>query len=808
LILIVEDGGACENHKVIEQLQTAELEPAAQHALPLPTETGLQWAPVAFAATVFLSAFLLFQVQLVIGKYILPLFGGAPSVWNTCMLFFQVLLLVGYAYSHILASRFSLRTQALIHGVFLISALVLFALVWMKWTTPLTPGPDWKPQAGDDPVWKILQLLAVTVAIPFFLLSTTGPLLQSWLSRTRAGNSPYRLYALSNAGSLLGLLSYPFLLEWVFTLRHQAQLWSSGYLVFITVCAGIAWRTRDKAGLAGKPSPGATQDSTSVESTAPQPPKYLLLVAFSACSSTILLATTNLLSQDLTVIPLLWVVPLSLYLLSYIFTFDSNRWYQRRVFWPLYFLLLGLILNPKSLGYHGKTAVQIIVSCAALFVVCMVCHGELARSKPASRQLTAFFFMIALGGALGGIFVVLVAPSIFSGFWEFQIALLSCGFLIFFAFVLEDRSGGAEQASWTAAVVLLGAFLVPHVMSMFPAIGALSFLSNEYYMGAMAALILLTARLLGKNRKKAAPTISDSNFSWQPITTLALLGLFAVLAYSYAAVGLQHILFYKRNFFGVKYVIETPDLIEFVCGSTVHGTQFKDAGRRNIPTVYYRPNSGIGLLLRNYPRGASGTDSLRVGTIGLGVGTLASYGRSGDVFRFYEIDPAIPALSDLPTPYFQFIKDSPASIQLVMGDGRLSLEREAARGNLQKFDVLVADAFSSDAVPVHLLTREAVGIYLRHLREGRGVLAFNISSRFLELAPVIGGLAEAYQLSAVQVRDQYSLWILLSNNPELFRIPNLERRATPIVLKRHTNLWTDDYSNLLAVLGRQQFQPR
>jgi hypothetical protein len=385
--------------------------------------------------------------------------------------------------------------------------------------------------------------------------------------------------------------------------------------------------------------------------------------------------------------------------------------------------------------------------------------------------------------------------------------MLSCGFLIFLAFVLEDRSGRAEQASWAAAVVLLGAFLVPHVMSIFPAIRALSFLSNEYYMGAMAALVLLTARRLVKNRKKAVPITSDSSFPWQPITALALLGVFAVLAYSYAAVGLQHILFYKRNFFGVKYVIETPDLIEFVCGSTVHGTQFKDAERRSIATVYYRPDSGIGLLLSNYPRGASGTGSLRVGTIGLGVGTLASYGRSGDVFRFYEIDPAVPALSDLPKPYFQFIKDSPASIQLVMGDGRLSLEREAARGDLQKFDVLVADAFSSDAVPVHLLTREAVGIYLRHLRESGGVLAFNISSRFLELAPVVAGLGDAYQLSAVQVRDQYSLWILLSRNPELFRIPNLEKRATPIVLKRHTILWTDDYSNLIAVLGHQQFQP-
>jgi hypothetical protein len=800
---IVSGRAACENQEVIEQLQLAEPESTVEHAVEGPAKSGWRLAPQAFAAAVFLSAFLLFQVQLIIGKYILPLFGGAPSVWNTCMLFFQVLLLVGYAYSHLLASRFGLRTQALIHGVLLILALALLGLVWWKWATPLTPGLDWRPKPGDNPVWKILQLLAVTVAIPFFLLSTTGPLLQNWFARAQAGNSPYRLYALSNAGSLLGLLTYPFLLEWLFTLKHQAHLWSSGYLAFIILCAGIAWRIRDKTDATGDASAQAALASKSIDSTAPRPARYLLWVAFSACSSTILLATTNLLCQDLAVIPLLWVVPLGLYLLSFILTFDSSRWYQRGAFWPLYFLFLGLV----SLGYTGRTAFQIMICCAALFVVCMVCHGELARSKPASRHLTAFFFMVATGGALGGIFVVIVAPAIFSGFWEFQIALLSCGFLLFLAFILEDRSGRGEQASWIVAVVLLGFFLVPHVMSLFPKTRASSFIRNEYYMSGTAVAVLLVAKLLRKNPKEAATKDLDSAFPWQPITALALLGVFAILAYSYVAVGLQHVLFYERSFFGVKYVVETPDLVEFISGNTVHGTQFKNPKWRRIPTAYHRPESGIGLLLSNYPRKAFGKERLRVGTIGLGVGALASYGRSGDVFRFYEIDPGVPLLSAGPKPYFQFLKDSPASIELVMGDGRLSLEREAARGDLQKFDVLVADAFSSDAVPVHLLTKEALGIYLHHLRDNNGILAFNISSRFLELTPVIAGLGEAYHLSAVEVRDQYSLWILLSQNPEIFRIPNLEKRATPVVLKKQPILWTDDYSNLIAVLGRQRFAP-
>src|SRR6266404_2901144 len=649
-------------------IETAEFRSSAQTELPSAGRSGPRFVPLAFAATVFLSAFLLFQVQLIIGKYILPFFGGAASVWNTCMLFFQVLLLAGYGYSHFLASRVRLRAQAVIHGVLLISALAVLALVWWKWTTPLTPGLDWKPQPSDNPVWKILQLLAVTVAIPFFLLSTTGPLLQNWFGRTYAGKSPYRLYALSNAGSLLGLLTYPFLLEWLFTLKHQVQVWTFGYLVFIALCARLAWKIRGSVGTAAEASPPTASASQTIDRNAPQPAKYLLWVTFSACSSTMLLATTNLLCQDLAAIPLLWVVPLSLYLLSFIFTFDSSRWYQRSIFWPVYFLFLGLVLNPEALSYNGRTAFQIIVCCAALFVVCMVCHGELARSKPSSRYLTAFFFMVATGGALGGVFVVIVAPAIFSGFWEFQIALLSCGLLFFLAFILEDRSGRSEQTSWIASVVILPALLVPHVMSLLPKIKSLSFFTNEYYVSAIAVAVLLIVRLLRRNQGESPTKDRNSTFPWQPVTAVALLGVFAIIAYSYIAVGAQHILFYERNFFGVKYVYEKPDMVELICGSTVHGAQFKNPAQRNIPTVYYRPESGIGLLLSNFPRDRSGRDGLRVGIIGMGIGTLASYARAGDYFRFYEIDSAVAQLSLGPRPYFQFLKDSAASIDLVMGD--------------------------------------------------------------------------------------------------------------------------------------------
>lgn len=729
------------------------------------------------------------------------------------MLFFQVLLLFGYAYSHFLSSRLSPRAQGVTHAVLLLVALVVFAVSWWKWATPLTPGSDWKPHPEDNPVLKILELLGVTVAVPFFLLSTTSPLLQSWFARTRSGSATYRLYALSNAGSLLGLLSYPFLLEWLFTLKHQAWVWSGGYLLFIGLCAAIAWT----AGLTASPPVAADVEAPADKvkrskantkadlEEAPAAGKYLLWLALSACSSTILLATTNLLCQDLAVIPLLWVVPLSLFLLSFIVTFDSNRIYQRRVFWPLYFLVLGLALRPNSPGSRGNTGLQIALYCAVLVVVCMVCNGELARSKPAAKHLTAFFFMIATGGAIGGIFVVIVAPAIFSGFWEFQIALLACGFLLFAAFVLEDRSGQSERGSWAAAVVILPAFLVPHLMRLMPKNSSLSFLSNEFYAAIAAGLILLVSRLARGKKVPAKKVEGVTSFPYQPIAAVALLGVFAIVVYSYALVGTQHLLFYERNFFGVKYVMDTPDLLEFICGSTIHGAQFKKPEWRRVPTVYFRPESGIGLLLANYPRGASGKEGLRVATIGLGIGTLAAYAQPGDYFRFYEIDPAVPPLSMGPQPSFDFVKNSPGKTELVLGDGRLSLEREVAAGQLQNLDILIADAFSSDAVPVHLLTREAVSTYIKHLRPDGGVLAFNISNRFLELAPVIAGLGDAFNLSGVQVRDEYSLWILLSKRPELLRLPNLDKKAKAIVLRRAPLLWTDDYSNLFAVLGRQQF---
>ena len=438
----------------------AELEPLARELPISPNALNFQPARnlvVFYGAVIFLSAFLLFQVQLVIGKYILPLFGGGPSVWNTSLFFFQVLLLLGYAYAHWLSSRRATKMQSRIHVALLAVALAVVSILWLKWGTPITPGAAWKPQPGDNPVAKILELLSVTVALPFFLLSTTSPLLQDWFARSQGGKSPYRLYALSNVGSLLGLLSYPFLVEWLLTIKHQALLWSSGFVIFALSCAGLAWQFgRQERGAREAQKPISSIDEAS---PAPSAMRYVLWVALATCSSVMLLSTTNLLCQNIVVIPLLWVVPLSLYLLSFIITFDSDRWYRRAVFIPLYALGLGVGMKAVFDGANFAAIRQIGIFSLALFSVCMVCHGELARSKPGARHLTAFFLLVATGGALGGVIVVLIAPVIFRGLWEFQIALIGCGALLIWSFLMEDRADSTERASWAVALAILAYFL-------------------------------------------------------------------------------------------------------------------------------------------------------------------------------------------------------------------------------------------------------------------------------------------------------------------------------------------------------------
>ena len=457
-----------------------------------------------------------------------------------------------------------------------------------------------------------------------------------------------------------------------------------------------------------------------------------------------LLATTNLICQEIAVIPLLWVLPLCVYLLTFIICFGNEAWYRRSIFYPLYalafFAALFVLSAPAQSAPH--VLIEISIFCLALFAVCMVCHGELVKRKPAPAFLSTFYLTIATGGALGSIFVVLIAPRIFQRFWEFQLSLLFCGILLL-AIVLRDKA-------------------------------------SLFYKRPALRIVLYAAILA-----------------------------FLFQGYNYAITLFRpeagaRIAFRARNFFGVKTGMQDHFGNWLMHGRTRHGVQLSDPAVHDEPTLYYKRLSGVGLILDRYPatiEGGGKRRALRVGVVGLGAGTLAAYGHPGDYFRFYEIDPQVVALSLGQKPWFSFVQDSAATIDIVMGDARLSLEREAATGQLQKFDVLVLDAFSSDSIPIHLLTKEAMALYTSHLSGTDSVIAFHLSNRSLDLRPVAYDLSREYRMRSVEVEQPgFSIWVLASANPHMMDFPELQKRSKPVTIGHPVPLWTDEYSNLFNVL--------
>ena len=669
---------------------------------------------ILYAVTIFLSAFLLFQVQPLIAKVILPWFGGTAAVWTICMLFFQLLLLAGYVYSHAYV-RLRVPARRHIH----IALLVLAAA-----TLPLAASAAWKPLGGEDPTWRILGLLATSVGLPYFMLSTTGPLVQAWYARSHEGAAPYRLFALSNLGSMLALLTYPLAVEPLLTLRHQTAVWSAGFVLFALACATLAWRSKGAEAQrlapddAGKPRPGL----------------QALWAALACCASLLLLAFTSYMTLNIAAIPFLWVVPLALYLLSFVLCFEASGWYRRWLFLPL--LAAGLAGVCVTLTRSNPSIWSLIpLYSATLFVACMVCHGELARSKPHPQHLTGFYLMLALGGAGGGVLVGLVAPNVFKDLYELPIGMLALCVLVMAA-LLRDRSS-----------VLHGRWRIP--------VGLV--------------LLALTVALGVALARTYAEDSADTRVT-------------------------------SRNFYGVLSVRDSgegPEAMRMLShGTIVHGKQFLEADRRDWPTTYYGPTSGVGLALID----AHEHGPVRVGVVGLGTGTIAAYGRTGDVFRFYDINSDVVKLA---RTEFSFLADSPAKVDVALGDARLSLERESP----QNFDVLALDAFSSDAIPVHLLTVEAFKTYLRHLKP-TGVLAVHISNRYLDLVPVVQQAARQLSLEVRQVENDddddagvyRSDWMLLSASPAVFEGRLLKEVAERIDTAPGVKLWTDDYSDLYRIL--------
>lgn len=760
-------------------------------------KTTTQQAPKSFAdplfgATIFLSAFLLFQVQLIIGKAILPWFGGTAAVWTTCMLVFQLLLLGGYAYAHFLSSKVSLRNQAVIHTIVLGLALLALLAGALLWRAPILPSAAWKPRAEGSPVLEIIRLLLVAIAMPFFVLSTTGSLVQRWFAHAAPQASPYRLYALSNTGSLLGLLCYPFVIEPMLSLRAQAWTWSAAFAVFAVLCALTARRTTSTPvadATAAAPSDEPEKDPGKVQ--------YAMWLALPACASAMLLAATNHICQEVAVVPFLWMLPLCIYLLSFILTFDTPKWYRRGFFHPLYFLAFigavsGLVRHTYGLIH------QIDLALIAMFAVCMVMHGELVRIRPRTRHLTAFYLMVASGGALGGIFVSIIAPHVFSSFLEYPVSLFLCGVLTFIVLLIDRDSWLHTSSSALGLVIIFATAMIPLVCSRFVDGAFFGLLNGTPYYAVLILLGILTAAVFVRNRKEAQTSRASSpTVQIAVIAVLASLGILLGYQVKYSR---KEVVEQRRSFFGVLTVLQNDKAIALRHGETMHGWQYTDANLHYLPTSYYVPDSGVGFVMRNYPRDAA-NPQLRVGLVGLGVGTLAIYGHPGDDFHFYEINQQVIDMSTEPDRRFTFVDHSPAKIKMTLGDGRLSLERESS----QQFDVLVLDAFSSDSVPVHLLTREAMQIYRRHLRGPHSILAFHISNRTLDLRPVLVGLAKDsgfYMVRAGIVHPETPTeWILMCEDKEfLLSIPGVHETAMNINLSAEPPLWTDDYSNLLQVL--------
>jgi spermidine synthase len=654
---------------------------------------------VVYAAVVFWSALLLLLVQPLLTKAILPWFGGSAGVWTTSMLFFQTTLLFGYCYAHLLNHRLSLHQQVTVHCILL--AVSVLAL-------PLNPSSIWKPTGGEDPSPKILGLLITASGLPYFLLATTSPLLQSWYSRAFQNRMPYRLFALSNLGSLVALLAYPVTIEPYLPVHAQLAAWSFGYVVFAAFCAGAAvlsWRN-------------ATTESTAER---PEIMQALGWLALATCPSVLWLAVGNKLSQEVAAVPFLWILPLALYLLSFVLSFDGDGWYRPALFrWLVPLAWIGFVVVVSRRGDIKWSALGL---CASLFVCCMFCHGELARLRPEPRMLTAYYLIIAAGGALGGFFVSIVAPRLFTDYLEFPVAIL----------------GTVLLALW----LLYG----------FPA-------KRTWRVGGTAALATIAALTMQSN-------------------------------------GLDQDV-HLRNFYGTLRVFASGShenaFKALYNGAIQHGIQFTHAGHSRTPTTYYGPASGAAIVLDELMK----RGPVHVGVIGLGVGTMATYGRPGDRYRFYEINPDVVHLANAA---FRFLRESHAATEVIQGDARLSLEREQP----QEFDLLVVDAFSGDSIPVHLLTTEAMAQYFRHLKPG-GAVAVHVTNNHLDLAPVVAKVASHHNARALlihnsaeeQRRINSSSWVVVTRDADLPR--KLEWLSSPIRTNSRLRLWTDDYSNLLFIL--------
>ncbi len=670
-----------------------------------------------FYAVVALSAFLLFLVQPLIAKQILPWFGGSSAVWTTCMLFFQGALLLGYAYSDVSPRALGPRRQPKLHIVLALLALIVL---------PIIAPESWKPVGGEEPISRILMLLAVTIGLPYVLLSTTSPLIQSYFARLNPGRDPYRLFALSNAASLIALVSYPVVIEPFVGTRMQAIGWSVLFAVFVLLVATLAWRV-------GRVDADSSSE-TEVINAEPLPvASQLRWIAFSAAGSMLLLAVSNHITQNVASVPLLWLLPLTLYLLTFILTFDGTGWYKRHLYaGPFFVMVIGMCFLLVDKDFQFDLIVQTSVFCVGLFVVCMMCHGELVLSKPAPQHLTRFYLLVSIGGALGALVVSVVAPLLFSTYLETAVALLVAALLF-----IPVAQAAHPFLQWIAVLLAIGV------------VGTGAWFVKQEHNNA----IEVTRNFYGVLKVKSYDDIGSENY-----------------------------------------------LLRLVHGAILHGEQYPHEKWRYQPTTYYTPTSGFGRAVNAQREMAPQSNrKQRIGMIGLGVGTVGAYCRDGDICRIYEINVEVERLA---RKHFTYLADSKARMDVIIGDARLSLEREANN----QFNVLAVDAFSGDSIPMHLITQEAVRGFIGHVA-GNGILAYHVSNRFLNLPPVLAEIADREKLVGVVVEDpaqkdntlhSSSTWVLLARNADALK--GIGEAGIPLERTAGAPLWTDDFNNLLSVV--------
>jgi hypothetical protein len=728
-----------------------------------------------FALTLFVSATLLFIVQPMFAKMVLPLLGGSPAVWNTCMVFYQGSLLAGYLYAHFSTRWLGVRRQAGLH-------LLILCLPWL--VLPVAMATAWTPPAETNPIPWLLMLLTVSVGLPFFVVSASAPMLQAWFANTGhpAAKDPYFLYAASNLGSMLALLGYPIIVEPSLSLGGQSVVWTTGYGLLMVLTAGCAvflWRRAPKMEMGIAEEEPGRDVPLGDDPTISTRMRWLVL---SFAPSSLLLGVTTHISTDIAAVPLLWVVPLALYLLTFVLVFARRSPLPHELMvrvQPFVVILLAVLF------FHGVSKMvwlKLLLHLVTFFVIAMVCHGELAKTRPRAKYLTEFYIWMSVGGVLGGLFNAMVAPNIFSSIVEYPL-------VIAVACLLRpklDSPHATGPGRWFDLAL--------------PA--AMVFGLGGLVMGLQARGILMTEGSTSVILAVAGLIV----FSFQARPIRFGLGMAAIFVVGSLAFGQStSVLHVERNFFGVIRVSRTASPATHVMshGSTNHGMQRQDPDECRQAIGYYHHSGPLGQVFATL----GGPDHAReIGIIGLGTGGITAYAQPGQRVVYYEIDPAVERLARDPQ-YFTYLRDCKAETDVVLGDARLTIGAVAD----SHFDLLILDAFTSDAIPIHLITREAIGMYLEKLAP-QGVLVLHISNRYLDLEPILGNIAD--DLGAVchiqkdrEVSDQQraegkfpSTWAVIARRPEhLAQLAN-NPKWKPVPKSPDYPLWTDDFSNILTVL--------